>query len=52
MTTRGDRVVGEPPARLTEERHRQLLGIQRYYRAFSLVNGRRATEEDLFAGLP
>ncbi len=52
MTTLGDLVVGEPPARLAEERHRQLLGVWRYYRVFSLVNGRRETKEDLFAGLP
>lgn len=38
-------------ARLPEERHRQLWGAQEFYRAFSLVNGGAAPEEDLFAGL-
>jgi hypothetical protein len=38
-------------ARLPEERHRQLWGVQEFYRAFSLPNGGAAPEDDLFAGL-
>ena len=41
-------------ARLSElppERHRALWGVQEFYRAFSLVNGSRARESDLFEGL-
>jgi LmbE family N-acetylglucosaminyl deacetylase len=38
-------------ANLPEERHRRLWGTQTYYRAFSLVNGGRQIERDLFAGL-
>lgn len=37
---------------LPGERHRYLWGTQEYYRAMSLVNGGRAKETDLFAGLP
>lgn len=37
--------------RLPEEQHEYLWGAQEYYRVFSLVNGGRATEDDLFAGL-
>lgn len=36
---------------LPEEHHANLWGTQTYYRAFSLVNGGRALERDLFAGL-
>ena len=36
---------------LSPERHRALWGVQEYYRAFSLVNGSRARESDLFEGL-
>jgi LmbE family N-acetylglucosaminyl deacetylase len=36
---------------LPDEIHRRLWGVQEYYRAFSLVNGGRITETDLFAGL-
>jgi LmbE family N-acetylglucosaminyl deacetylase len=36
---------------LPPEHHRQLWGQQTYYRAFSLVNGGRTVESDLFAGL-
>jgi len=36
---------------LTEEQHRALWGSQEFYRAFSLVNGGRKTETDLFEGL-
>jgi LmbE family N-acetylglucosaminyl deacetylase len=36
---------------LPAEHHRQLWGQQTFYRAFSLVNGGRAVESDLFAGL-
>ena len=38
-------------ARLREADHRQLWGVQRYYRALSLVNGGRVCERDLFEGL-
>lgn len=38
-------------ARLPEEQHRRLWGTQEFYRAFSLVNGGRTPEDDLFAGL-
>ncbi|GAC1451672.1 MAG: PIG-L family deacetylase [Ktedonobacterales bacterium] len=38
-------------ADVTEERHRSLWGTQSFYRALSLVNGGRAQEHDLFAGL-
>lgn len=36
---------------LPEAQHRAVWGVQTYYRAFSLVNGGRARESDLFAGL-
>lgn len=36
---------------LPPEHHQQLWGAQTFYRAFSLVNGGRALEQDLFAGL-
>lgn len=36
---------------LSEADHRQLWGSQEYYRAFSLVNGGRKAESDLFEGL-
>jgi LmbE family N-acetylglucosaminyl deacetylase len=39
-------------ARLPAAQHRYLWGHQEYYRAFSLVNGGREVEDDLFAGLP
>ena len=34
-----------------ETHHKQLVGTQTYYRAFSLVNGGRLPETDLFEGL-
>lgn len=37
--------------RLSEDDHRKLWGSQEYYRAYSLVNGGRAAETDLFEGL-
>lgn len=44
-----------PPAhalrKLEETDHRRLWGPQEYYRAYSLVNGGRAEETDLFEGL-
>jgi LmbE family N-acetylglucosaminyl deacetylase len=36
---------------LSEEHHKGLWGTQEYYRAFSLVNGGRKKESDLFEGL-
>lgn len=36
---------------LPEEHHQNLWGNQTYYRAFSLVNGGRQVEQDLFEGL-
>lgn len=36
---------------LSPEHHRALWGSQEFYRAYSLVNGGRAPEADLFAGL-
>lgn len=36
---------------LSEEHHRGLWGTQEFYRAFSLVNGGRTRESDLFEGL-
>ena len=36
---------------LSPERHRELWGVQEYYRGFSLVNGGRTRESDLFDGL-
>jgi LmbE family N-acetylglucosaminyl deacetylase len=36
---------------LPEEKHKALWGCQTYYRAFSLVNGGRTVENDLFKGL-
>ena len=36
---------------LSEEHHKGLWGTQEFYRAFSLINGGRKREEDLFAGL-
>ena len=38
-------------ANLPDDRHRTLWGSQEFYRAFSLVNGGRARETDLFEGL-
>lgn len=40
-----------PLDRLTSEDHRALWGPQEYYRAFSLVNGGRGRERDVFEGL-
>jgi LmbE family N-acetylglucosaminyl deacetylase len=37
---------------LPAEHHRALWGVQEFYRAFSLVNGGRTRETDLFEGLP
>ena len=36
---------------LSEEHQRSLWGTQEFYRAFSIVNGGRAQESDLFEGL-
>ena len=36
---------------LTPEQHRALWGSQRFYRAYSSVNGGRKRETDLFEGL-
>ena len=36
---------------ILEEQHRILWSSQTYYRAFSLVNGGRGIEHDLFEGL-
>src|SRR6266850_5865432 len=36
---------------LAPDHHRALWGVQEFYRAFSLVNGGRARETDLFEGL-
>jgi LmbE family N-acetylglucosaminyl deacetylase len=36
---------------LAAEHHRALWGVQEFYRAFSLVNGGRTRESDLFEGL-
>lgn len=38
-------------ANLSDEQHKQLWGISTFYRAFSLVNGGREREDDLFTGL-
>ena len=38
-------------SQLTEEHHRSLWSSQEFYRAFSLVNGGRRLESDLFEGL-
>ena len=38
-------------ADLPAELHRSLWGSQEFYRAFSLVNGGRAVESDIFEGL-
>lgn len=43
--------VYEVLAELSEEDHATLWGDQTFYRAFSLVNGGREVETDLFAGL-
>ena len=37
---------------LPPEHHRAMWSVQEFYRAFSLVNGGRALETDLFEGLP
>ncbi|MEE8349750.1 MAG: PIG-L family deacetylase [Acidobacteriota bacterium] len=37
---------------LSEQHHWALWGTQQYYRAFSLVNGGRSHETDLFEGIP
>lgn len=39
-------------ASLTPAHHEALWGTQTFYRAFSVVNGGRTVETDLFAGLP
>ena len=36
---------------LPEDHHKNLWGSQTFYRAFSLVNGGRTLEQDLFEGL-
>jgi hypothetical protein len=36
---------------LSEEHHKGLWGTQEFYRAYSLVNGGRKRETDLFEGL-
>lgn len=36
---------------LPDEKHKAIWGTQEFYRAFSLVNGGRARESDLFEGL-
>jgi hypothetical protein len=36
---------------LLDDDHRALWGTQEFYRVFSLVNGGRARETDLFEGL-
>ncbi|MGE5326574.1 MAG: hypothetical protein ACM3NO_06010, partial [Deltaproteobacteria bacterium] len=36
---------------LPEEQHQAIWGIQEFYRVFSLVNGGRKREADLFEGL-
>jgi len=36
---------------LLERQHQAVWGTQAYYRAFSLVNGGRTVERDLFEGL-
>jgi len=36
---------------LSDEKHKAIWGTQEFYRAFSLVNGGRARESDLFEGL-
>jgi hypothetical protein len=38
-------------SQLSDEHHRALWGSQEFYRAFSLVNGGRGIEYDLFEGL-
>ena len=40
-----------PGYEVPEEQHMKLWGTQEFYRAFSLVNGGRQVEDDLFAGL-
>ncbi|MBK8023819.1 MAG: hypothetical protein IPK19_20895 [Chloroflexi bacterium] len=37
--------------RLDDDGRARIFGVQTYYRAFSLVNGGRAVESDLFEGL-
>jgi LmbE family N-acetylglucosaminyl deacetylase len=36
---------------MSEAQHRELWGLQTFYRALSMVNGGRNVEDDLFAGL-
>ncbi len=43
--------IFEKLGHLTEEHHKGLWGSQEFYRAFSLVNGGRKLETDLFEGL-
>jgi LmbE family N-acetylglucosaminyl deacetylase len=38
--------------KLPAKHHRAIWGVQEFYRAFSLVNGGRTRESDLFEGLP
>jgi LmbE family N-acetylglucosaminyl deacetylase len=44
-------VMYERLGQLSEDHHRGLWGVQEFYRAFSLVNGGRERETDLFEGL-
>ena len=46
-----DRIGYQRLGELSEEHHHALWGVQEYYRAFSLVNGGRRRETDLFEGL-
>jgi hypothetical protein len=43
--------IYEKLASLTDEQHIALWGAQEFYRVFSLVNGGRQVETDLFEGL-
>ena len=43
--------IYEKLGELSRREREAIFGWQTYYRAFSLVNGGRETEDDLFAGI-
>jgi hypothetical protein len=51
-TCHASQLVGYPDlSALPEEVQQRLWGLRSYYRAFSLVNGGRRVEDDLFEGV-
>jgi LmbE family N-acetylglucosaminyl deacetylase len=44
-------IAAFPLEKMTDDWHREVWSFQTFYRAFSLVNGGRTVERDLFEGL-